>query len=54
VVAATMVVTVLVMGSVAFAEQEVEVGLVHLQDRFRVMGYRKIHENSDLCTFVLR
>jgi hypothetical protein len=28
VVAATMVVTVLVMGSVAFAEQEVEVGLV--------------------------
>jgi hypothetical protein len=28
--------------------------LVHLQDRFRVMGYRKIHENSDLCTFVLR
>jgi hypothetical protein len=28
--------------------------LMHLQDRFRVMGYRKIHENSDLCTFVLR
>jgi hypothetical protein len=31
-----------------------ELTLVHLQDRFRVMGYRKIHENSDLCTFVLR
>jgi hypothetical protein len=39
-----------------FARQKVAIlgDLVHLQDRFRVMGYRKIHENSDLCTFVLR
>ncbi len=28
--------------------------LVHLQDRFRVMGYSEHHENSNLCTFVLR
>ncbi len=27
--------------------------LVHLQYRFRVMGYSSGHENSDLCTFVL-
>lgn len=28
--------------------------LVHLQDRFRVVSYSKHHENSNLCTFVLR
>ncbi len=28
--------------------------LVHLQDRFRVASYSKHHENSNLCTFVLR
>ena len=28
--------------------------LVHLQDRFRVASYSKVHENSNLCTFVLR
>jgi hypothetical protein len=28
--------------------------LMHLQDRFRIMGYSKIHENSNLCTFVLQ
>ena len=28
--------------------------LVHLQDRFRVARYSKVHENSNLCTFVLR
>src|SRR5215217_2234181 len=28
--------------------------LVHLQDRFRVASYSKVHENSNLCTFVPR
>jgi transposase len=28
--------------------------LVHLQDRFRLTGYDTVHENSDLCTSVVR
>src|SRR3712207_8088652 len=27
--------------------------LVHLQDRFRVASYSKVHEISNLCTFVV-
>jgi hypothetical protein len=27
--------------------------LVHLQDRFRLTGYSNVHENSNLCTFVV-
>src|SRR5829696_5441903 len=32
----------------------ITVGLVHLQDRFRVTGYSNAHENSDLRTSVIR
>ena len=28
--------------------------LVHLQDRFRLTGYDTVHENTDLCTSVVR
>ena len=43
----------------AFDEESTEAlrencSLVHLQDRFRVASYSKLHENSNLCTFVLR
>jgi hypothetical protein len=37
----------------AVSSAEENKALVHLQDRFRVTGYSKRHENSNLCTFVL-
>src|SRR5215216_4137254 len=50
---------ILVFALVAlYAAQADESGLlgslVHLQDRFRVASYSKVHENSNLCTFILR